>query len=87
MKGVLDDGLIIDPRGDLSLDCYVNADFACNYYAKEADNPATMQSCTGFVITLGSVPALWKSVLQTEITLSTIEADVRTEQYNNVSLG
>ena len=75
LKGILDDGLIIDPKGDLSLDCSVNADFAGNYNAKEADNPATMQSCIGFIVTLGSVPVLWKSVLQTEITLSTMEAE------------
>ena len=75
LKGVLDDGLIIDPKGNLSLDCYTDADFAGNYYVKKANNPATMWSCTGFVITLGSVPVPWKRVLQTEITLSTMEAE------------
>ena len=44
LKGVLDDGLIINPKGDLSLDCYVNVDFAGNYNAKKVDDPSTMQS-------------------------------------------
>ena len=60
---------------DLSLECHVNADFAGNYNAKEVNNPATMQSHTRFVITLGSVPVLWKSVVQTEIAISTLEAE------------
>ena len=34
-----------------------------------------MQSHSGFVITLRSVPVLWKSVLQTVIALSTVEAE------------
>ena len=75
LKGVLDDGLIIDPKGDLSLDSHVNADFAGNCNAKEVDDRATVRSRTGFVITLGSVPVLWKSVVQTEIVLSTVEAE------------
>ena len=75
LKEVLDDGLVIAPKGDFSLDCHVNADFAGNCSAKEADDPATMRSCIGFVITLGSVPVSWKSVLQTEIALSTVEAE------------
>ena len=62
-KGVLDDGLIIDPKGDLSLDCCVNADFAGNCNAKEVDDPAAVQSHTRFVVTLGSVPVFWKSVV------------------------
>ena len=74
-KGVLDDGLVIEPKGDLSLNCCVDADFAGNCNSKEADNPATVQSCTGFVITLGSVPVLGKSVLQMEIALSAVEAE------------
>ena len=74
-KGFLDDNLIINPKGDLSLDCCIDADSAGNQNAKKANDPATMWSCTGFVITLGSVPVLWKRVLQTEIMLSTVEAE------------
>jgi hypothetical protein len=34
------------------------------------------KSCTGFVITFAYVPILWQSKLQTEIALSTMEAEV-----------
>ena len=67
--------LIVDSKGDLSLDCCVDANFAGNCCAKEANNPATMRSRSGFIITLSSVPVLWKSVLESEITLSTVEAE------------
>jgi len=59
----------------LSLDCYVDADFAGNYVKNEADDPSSVRSRTGFVITFGSVPVLWKSVMQTEIALSTMESE------------
>ncbi len=75
LKGTLDQGLIIDPKGPLSLDCWVDADFAGNYTAKENDDPSTVRSRTGFVITLGTVPVLWKSNIQTEIALSTMESE------------
>ena len=35
-----------------------------------------MKSCTGFVITFADVPILWKSQLQTETALSTMEAEI-----------
>ena len=68
LKGVLNDGLVIDPKGDLSLDCCINANFAGNCDAKEVDNPATVQFCTGFAITLCSAPVPWQNMLQTEVT-------------------
>jgi hypothetical protein len=75
LKGVLDDGLIIDPKGPFSLDCHVDADFAGNYIKCDSDDPSSVRSRTGFVITFGAVPVLWKSKIQTEIALSTMEAE------------
>lgn len=74
-KGVIDEGLIIDPKGPLSLDCHVDADFAGNYNTNDADDPSSVFSRTGFVITLGSVPVLWKSKIQSCICLSTMESE------------
>ena len=59
----------------MSLDCYVDADFAGNYVKNEADDPSSVRLRTGFVITFGSVPVLWKSVMQTEIALSAMESE------------
>ena len=74
LKGCIDDGLVFSPDGPLSIDCHVDADFAGNY-DKSDDDPSSVRSRTGFVITLGSVPVLWRSKVQTEIALSTMEAE------------
>ena len=63
------------PTGDLSLDCYVDADFA-GLHGRDPDHSDTSaKSHTGYIITLGGCPILWKSQLQTEISLSTLESE------------
>ena len=74
-KGVLDEGLIIDAKGPLSLDCHCDDDFTVDHNKKDSNDPGSVWSWTGFVITFGSVPILWKSKVQTEITLSTMESE------------
>jgi hypothetical protein len=71
----MDEGLIIDPTGPISLDLHVDADFAGNYRKQDADDPSSVRSRTGFVVTLGKVPVLWKSKMMTEIALLTMEAE------------
>ena len=68
-------GTIVRPTGDLSIDCYVDADFS-GLYGRDPDYaPSSAKSRTGYIITLGGCPILWKSQLQTEISLSTLEAE------------
>jgi hypothetical protein len=70
-----DKGTIVTPTGDLSLDCYVDADFA-GLHGRDPDHSATSaKSRTGYIILLGGCPILWKSQLQTEISLSTLESE------------
>ena len=70
-----DMGMIVKPTGDLSVDCYVDADFA-GLHGRDPDrSPSSAKSRTGYIITLGGCPILWKSHLQTEISLSTLEAE------------
>ena len=70
-----DKGIIVRPTGDLSIDCYVDADFA-GLHGRDPDySPTSAKSRTGYIITLGGCPILWKSQLQTEISLSTLEAE------------
>ncbi len=70
-----DKGTIVTPTGDLSLDCYVDADFA-GLHGRDPDHSNTSaKSRTGYIITLGGCPILWKSQLQTEISLSTLESE------------
>jgi len=75
LKGTIDNGMIIRPTGTLDLEAYVDADFAGLYKREPDHNPNAVRSRTGYIITLGGAPLLWKSQLQTEISLSTLEAE------------
>ena len=55
--------------------CYVTDDFAGNYTSKTCENPNSFKFRTGFVIKYAGCPITWFSCLQTEIVLSTTEAD------------
>ncbi|KAL7554972.1 hypothetical protein ACHAWF_018568 [Thalassiosira exigua] len=75
LKGTMDKGLILDPSDDLTIDCYPDADFAGLWGHEHPQDPHCARSRTGYVITLAGCPILWKSKLQTEIALSTMEAE------------
>jgi hypothetical protein len=63
------------PESELKLDCYVDADFAGLYNVEDAQDPVCVKSRTGYVLTLGNCPLIWVSKLQTEVALSTTEAE------------
>ena len=75
LLGTADKGLILDPSGPLSLDCYPDADFAGLWKHEHPDDPHCVRSRTGYVITLAGCPVIWTSKMQTEIALSTMEAE------------
>jgi hypothetical protein len=75
LSGTLDEGLIISPDKALGLECYVDADFAGGWCQETGTDPASVLSRTGYVIRLYGCPILWCSKLQTEIALSTTEAE------------
>jgi hypothetical protein len=55
---------------------YADADFAGNWNkSTAAQDISTAKSRTGFVITFAGCPILWTSKLQTQIALSTTEAE------------
>ena len=75
LKGTHDKGMIVRPDTALGLEAFVNADFA-GLYQREPDHVLdAARSRTGYVISLGGCPILWKSQLQTEIALSTVAAE------------
>jgi hypothetical protein len=75
LAGTKDKGMILKPRGDLKLELYCDADFA-GLYKREPDNsPDSARSRTGYIIKLGGCPLVWKSHLQTDMALSTLEAE------------
>lgn len=76
LKETRNKGLLIKPKSDLGLEVYVDADFAGNWDAKEADSdPGTARSRHGYIIMYHGCPILWKSQLQTEINLSSTESE------------
>eukprot|EP00733_Pompholyxophrys_punicea_P000483 Pompholyxophrys_punicea_v1_NODE_136_length_3267_cov_3.636364.p3 type:complete len:181 gc:universal NODE_136_length_3267_cov_3.636364:718-176(-) len=67
--------MIIAPTHDLSLDLYADADFAGLWNSETRDDPISVKSRSGYLVTLGGTPVVWSSKLQTEIALSTQEAE------------
>jgi Reverse transcriptase (RNA-dependent DNA polymerase) len=75
-----DKGMILNPRQH-SFDCYVDADFVGNWNRVTADvDPGTAKSCTAFIISYAGCPVAWALKLQTEVALSSTEAE-----YNALS--
>ena len=75
LRGTSDKGIFLTLTDD-SFKVWADADFSGNYSQDEAaDNIDTARSRSGFIITYLGCPILWKSVLQTEISLSTCEAE------------
>jgi hypothetical protein len=66
-------GIIMHPSANLSLDMYVDSDFAGMWHREHTHLCDNVLSRTGYVIFFGGCPVTWASRLQTEITLSTTE--------------
>lgn len=75
LMGTKDEGIRFRPTGNIVLDCYVDADFAGLWNAEDSQDPTCVRSRTGYVLIFGGCPLLWVSKLQTEIALSTAEAE------------
>ena len=77
LLGTRDKGIHFKP--DLTqmetLQCYVDADFAGNYSKEINQEPNSCKSRTGCVIKYAGCPIFWFSRLQSEISLSTTEAE------------
>ena len=77
LLGTRDKGLQFKP--DITkldnIECYVDADFAGNYSKEINDDPVSCKSRTGCVIKYAGCPIHWFSRMQSEISLSTTEAE------------
>jgi len=68
-------GIVYRPDISKGLECYVDADFAGGWNDSDPHDCDNLYSRTGFVIKYGNCPIFWSSKLQTEIALSTAEAE------------
>ena len=59
----------------MQLNCFVDADFAGLWSSEDPQDPVCVKSRAGFVLTFGGCPLIWCSKLQTEVALSTTEAE------------
>ena len=70
-----DQGTIYCRPKKLSVDCYVDADFAGLYGTEDSTDPISAKSRTGYILSIGGCYLFCKSQLQTTISLSTSEAE------------
>lgn len=70
-----DKGMYVLPSKKLRIENYVDADFAGLFKRENDNDPVSVKSRTGYLITLANCPLVWKSQLQTAISLSTLEAE------------
>jgi hypothetical protein len=79
LLGTSDKGLILSPtKENTTFDCWVDASHAGKWrkHGNEAINDATTaKSRTGYVLLYAGCPIVWASKLQTEIALSSTEAE------------
>ena len=75
LQGAKDKGLILNPSETLQVDCYVDADFAGLWNVEQDQDPLCVKSRTGYIIMFMGCPLTWISKLQTQIALSTTEAE------------
>ena len=75
LKDTKTQGLILKPNQELHLDLYADADFAGLWKIEDADDPISVRSRTGYIVTLSGLPVSWSSKLQTEIATSTMMAE------------
>jgi hypothetical protein len=68
-------GIVYEHDKSMSIECYVDADFAGGWNITTSTDAYNLMSCTGFVITYANCPIYWASGLQTEIALSTAKAE------------
>ena len=75
LNSTKDKGMNLQPTKNLVINCYVDADFAGLWKAEDNQDPLCVKSRSGFLITFMGCPLHWVSKLQSQIALSTMEAE------------
>ena len=75
MKKTKANGSILKPGTEFRVDCYVDVDFGGLFSVEDKQDPISVKSCTGYVITYRGAPLMWASKMQIQVTLSAMEAE------------
>ena len=75
LKNTVNRGITIEPDDSKGLEVFVDSDFAGLWDRTDTDNRDTARSRHGYIIMYNRVPIVWKSQLQSEIAMSTTEAE------------
>ena len=76
LNATKDKGIVMRPDYSKSFEVYADADFAGNWFKSTAmEDPSTAKSRSGYVIMYLGCPVYWGSKLQTQVALSTCEAE------------
>ena len=75
LQGTKMKGLILKPSKQLTVDCFVDVEFAGQWNVKNPEDPLCVKSQTGYVLLVGNCPVQWVSKLQSEISVSMMEAE------------
>ena len=74
MLGTGNEELMREPNIDKGLEVFADTDFADGFNSPNAEDPRSAHSRTRLITKHARCPIIWKSKLQTEIALPTIEA-------------
>ena len=76
LKRTRDLGLSFKPNPSKGFECYCDADFSGNWNKEFAPvDPSTAKSRSGWIVFYAGCPVCWASKLQTQVALSTTEAE------------
>jgi hypothetical protein len=75
LQATQDKGIFMTPSDNWKVECYVDSDFAGLFHVEHDQDPICVKSRTGYVILFCDIPILWVSKLQTQVALSTMEAE------------
>ena len=75
LKGTRTQGMTFTPTDDLRIDCFVDADFAGLYNYENDQDPTSVKSRSGYLFIVGGCLISWRTKLQSDISLSTMESE------------
>ena len=75
IQGTKTKGLILKPSKQLTVDCFVDVDFTGQWNVEKPEDPLCVKSRMGYVLLVGNCLVHWVSKLQSEISVSMMEAE------------